>query len=90
VVLDRTVGDLVLPPGVSVVAAANPPEQAAGGWELSAPLADRFCHLDWAPSGRSIADGLAGGWPMPHVPPLGEGWEKRVPSPAVGSAASFG
>ena len=32
VVLDRVVGDLELPPGVAVVAAANPPEQAAGGW----------------------------------------------------------
>src|SRR6202453_2516197 len=33
VVLERTVGDLVLPAGVSVVAAANPPEQAASGWD---------------------------------------------------------
>lgn len=79
VVLERTVGDLVLPEGVAVVAAANPPEQAAGGWELSAPLANRFCHLDWAPAGRAIADGLAGGWPAPEVPALGDGWEKRVP-----------
>ena len=47
VVLERTVGDLELPDGVSVVAAANPPDQAADGWDLSAPLANRFCHLDW-------------------------------------------
>src|SRR3954471_19214656 len=46
VVLERTVGDLSLPDGVAVVAAANPPEQAADGWELSPPLPDRFCHLD--------------------------------------------
>ncbi len=37
VVLDRVVGDLALPSGVAIVAAANPPEQAAGGWDLSPP-----------------------------------------------------
>jgi len=47
VVLDRVVGDLALPPGVAVLAAANPVEQAAGGWDLSAPLANRFLHLEW-------------------------------------------
>src|ERR1700710_2744626 len=36
VVLERTVGDLALPDAVAVVAAANPPEQAAGGWGLAA------------------------------------------------------
>lgn len=47
VVLDRVVGDLPLPRDVSIVAAANPPEQAAGGWDLSPPLANRFVHLAW-------------------------------------------
>jgi len=46
-VLERVVGDVTLPEDVSVIAAANPPEQAAGGWDLSAPLANRFCHLEW-------------------------------------------
>src|SRR3974377_1829443 len=36
VVLERAVGDLTLPEEVAVVAAANPPEQAADGWDLSA------------------------------------------------------
>jgi len=36
VVLERAVGDLTLPDEVAVVAAANPPEQAADGWDLSA------------------------------------------------------
>lgn len=79
VVLERTVGDLVLPDGVAVVAAANPPEQAADGWDLSAPLANRFCHLDWAASAREVADGLAGGWPTPPAAVLDSGWEKAVP-----------
>src|SRR3954464_7743122 len=61
VVLERTVGDLSLPDGVAVVAAANPPEQAADGWELSPPLANRFCHLDCTVDARAVAAGFAGG-----------------------------
>ena len=40
-------GDLALPRGVRIVAAANPPGIAADGWELSAPLVNRLVHLDW-------------------------------------------
>lgn len=79
VVLERTVGDLALPDAVSVVAAANPPEQAADGWELSPPLANRFCHLDWPVDARTVADGFAGGWSTPKPPVLPEGWQGRVP-----------
>ena len=79
VVLERTVGDLTLPDEVSVVAAANPPEQAADGWELSPPLANRFCHLDWLIDARSVAEGFSGGWRTPHPPTLTEGWELRIP-----------
>lgn len=78
VVLERTVGDLTLPPAVAVVAAANPPEQAADGWDLSAPLANRFCHLDWAVDARTVAAGFAGGWPTPTVPTLPAGWVDRI------------
>jgi hypothetical protein len=79
VVLERTVGDLTLPEEVSVVAAANPPEQAADGWELSPPLANRFCHLDWPVDARTVADGFSSGWATPHPPELADGWERRVP-----------
>ena len=79
VVLERTVGDLVLPEGVSVVAAANPPEQAADGWDLSAPLANRFCHLDWPSDARRMAEGFAGGWGAPPHPSLPDGWLDLVP-----------
>lgn len=44
VVLDGAVGDLQLPPGVRFIAAANPTEMAAGGFDLSTPLANRFGH----------------------------------------------
>jgi len=42
------VGALKLPPTVTFVAAANPADIAASGWELAAPTASRFVHLDWA------------------------------------------
>jgi hypothetical protein len=79
VVLERTVGDLTLPDAVSVVAAANPPEQAADGWDLSPPLANRFCHLDWPVDPRMVADGFSGGWATPQPPRLADGWERRIP-----------
>lgn len=79
VVLERTVGDLTLPGEVAIVAAANPPEQAADGWDLSAPLANRFCHLDWPLDARSVADGFAGGWPAVAVPDLPDDWADRIP-----------
>jgi MoxR-like ATPase len=79
VVLERTVGDLTLPEGVSVVAAANPAEQAADGWELSPPLANRFCHLEWPVDARTVAAGFSAGWPPPEPPSLAPGWERRIP-----------
>src|SRR5215472_13379453 len=79
VVLERTVGDLTLPGDVAVVAAANPPEQAADGWDLSAPLANRLCHLSWETSPRGIAEGLASGWAPPPVPLLPAGWTAGEP-----------
>jgi len=78
VVLERVVGDLELPEGIVVIAAANPPELAADGWDLSAPLANRFCHLDWPVESQAFAEGLAGGWAAPVVPRLPEGWHSQL------------
>ena len=78
VVLERVVGDIELPRDVVVVAAANPPEQSADGWDLSAPLANRFCHLQWAVEPAVFAQGLAGGWEAPVVPSLPPGWEAGI------------
>lgn len=78
VVLERVVGDLGLPDGIVVIAAANPPEQAADGWDLSAPLANRFVHLDWTVEPAAFAQGLAGGWEAPEVPDLPADWEKGI------------
>ena len=58
---------MTLPPEVRVVAAANPPDQAADGWELAPPLANRLVHIDWPTDGRYIAHGLAVGFPLPSL-----------------------
>lgn len=84
VVLERTVGDLRLPDQVAVVAAANPPDQAADGWDLSAPLANRFCHLPWSTDAATVARGLTAGFD-----PAGDrGLIDRLRSLGVGPAAS--
>lgn len=67
VVLERTVGDLTLPADVRIVAAANPPAQAADGWDLSAPLANRLIHLAWEPDAADVADGFTSGFAVAEL-----------------------
>ena len=64
------VGALQLPDSVSFVAAANPADVAAAGWELAPPTASRFVHLDWGMPYEVYAEGLVtGSWPsMPVYP----------------------
>jgi hypothetical protein len=69
-VLERRIGALRLPPGVRIVAAANPRSSAADGWELSPPLANRFVHLQWTHDHEVVVRGLAGTWPRAALPRL--------------------
>ncbi|MGC4812722.1 AAA family ATPase [Micromonospora sp. DT228] len=69
-VLERRVGALRLPPGVRIVAAANPRSSAAEGWELSPPLANRFVHLQWTHDHGIVVRGLGGTWPRAALPRL--------------------
>ena len=79
VILDRTVGDVALPDRVAIVAAANPPEQAAGGWELSPPLANRFVHLQWTTYASQWIAGFLAGWPTPTIQRVPKDWKSRIP-----------
>jgi len=66
---DRTIGDTRLPGSCRIVFAANPPDQAADGWELSAPLANRLVHVDFpAPQAADWAAGLLRNWGGPADP----------------------
>ncbi len=58
------VGALQLPDTVTFVAAANPIDVAAAGWELAAPTASRFVHLDFAMSLEVFSEAaVTGNWP---------------------------
>lgn len=78
-VLDRRIGDLVLPDSVAIVAAANPPEVAADGFGLAPPLANRFCHLHWTIEPAAWVDGMTAGWPDVEVARLPADWCAGVP-----------
>lgn len=69
-VLERRIGALRLPPGVRIVAAANPRSSAADGWELSPPLANRFVHMQWVHDHDVVVRGLGGTWPRATLPRL--------------------
>jgi hypothetical protein len=73
VVLERRVGDIKLSSSVKIVAAANPPELAAGGWELVPPLANRFIHLQFKPVAAQWVSDFPAYWNNPpQVPGLEE------------------
>ena len=62
-VQEHRVGYLDLGDKARFVAAANPVEQNAGAWDLSAPLANRFAHLDWPLRVTEWQSGYLEGWP---------------------------
>jgi hypothetical protein len=86
-VMDRAFGDLQLDPArVAIIAAANPPEEAAGGWDLAAPLANRFLHLTYQLNPTAWIAEFPGYWGSP--PGLGFGAE-RLQEPAWSQARSL-
>ncbi len=80
VIHERVVGDTPLPADkVRVLALANPPDQAAGGWSLSPPMANRFVHLNWQVSHRDWCTGMMEDWPTPKIPVLPDTWRTGIP-----------
>ena len=79
VVHKRVMGLLSLPDDVKIIAAANPPEEAAGGWEQAAAFGNRWTHvvttyadiadpdewLNWFLHDTSAADAV------PEIDPVG-------------------
>lgn len=76
VVLDKRCGDEILPKSTRFVLAMNPPEQAAGGWNISPPLANRLLWLPYSVDLDAWAEGMIGGFRnVTSVPIAPEGWE---------------
>ena len=80
IVGERKCGDLALPKGLSIAMSANPADQAAGGWDLAPPMANRMVHLECSLSVNDWCDGMITGWPKMEVPKLSKGWRELVPS----------
>ncbi len=80
----RKIGSHVLPPKVRIITAMNPPEYAAGGFEISPPLANRMGHVEYeVPSVTAWSDWLLRDAPdVPNQPSLSEetvrqGWGRH-------------
>jgi len=85
------VGALRLPERVSFGAAANPADVAASGWELAAPTANRFVHMDWNLPLEVFTESLVTGqWPRISVPTLDAGYPARVAASRAKVAAFLG
>ncbi len=67
-ILDKKAGPLQMPLGTRMIAIANPPKIAANGWDLSAPSANRFTHLDWTIDAETMSNGFVHGWKPVNVP----------------------
>lgn len=61
------IGSYRLPATAWRVAAANPPDCAAGGWDLEPPVANRLAHVTWEVRPREWANSFASwSWPSPR------------------------
>ena len=79
VILERVVGETELPPDLWVVAAMNPPEQTASGWDLAAPMSNRFYHLNWEVNTEAWIGGMLTDFKAPEVETLPENWRESIP-----------
>jgi hypothetical protein len=79
---ERVAGIAQLPPGVAIVAAGNPPETAADGYDLAAPLANRMVFIKWGFDIKQWGDYMVSGDEntMPVVPILPDEWKMHLPS----------
>jgi len=67
--LKKRIGGAVLPGGVRIVGAANAVADAAGGWDLAPPVANRLGHIDWeAPNESEWSEWLMSEVDSDHAP----------------------
>lgn len=82
-------GDVALPRDVRRVAAMNPAEIAAGGFDLAAPLANRMVHISWGVDVGVVTNGFLDEWPAPEIPHLPSGWPELRKGNAIMIASFF-
>lgn len=71
------VGGYRLDPAIRRFAAANPPHQAAGGFELAPPTANRFLHLEFTVDPATWPQEFATNWGKP-LDPAEQAWRVKV------------
>lgn len=86
VIQERMVGHHSLGENTVIVAMANPPEQGCDAYDLPAPTANRFMHVDWALDSKEWMAGLAQGFDHLEVPDLDT---LVAPNTAAGQARAF-
>lgn len=69
---ERKVGECDLGDSTRILGAANPPEMAPGGFQLSPPMANRLLHLGWASDPVYWADNMLLDFPAPQLPAFDE------------------
>lgn len=78
-VLEGVVGDVRLGRNVARVAAMNPPEMAANGHVIAAPLSNRFTQVPFEADAEFWCEQAIGGFEVPKVQKLPENWRELIP-----------
>jgi hypothetical protein len=79
-VAERALHGERLPNSVYIIAAANPADQAAAGWDLAPPMANRFCHISWEVDPIGWIQGFVRGFDRTtNVLVLPENWTDFLP-----------
>jgi hypothetical protein len=81
-------GDTRLPKSTSYIAAANPPDQAANGFDLAAPMKNRLVHLESSVDTEEWIKGYLTLFPDPEIPMLPDNWQDHL-SAARADIAAF-
>lgn len=89
VLQEHVFGEVALPPTVAVALAANPVSQAAGGWQLAPPYANRLVHLWYKIGSQEWADRYEAGWPVPDVVYIPPTWRETHFLAAKHAVADF-
>lgn len=78
VVQEGWVGDEKLPEETSFIAACNPPETTPGVYDLTAPMANRWIHINWTQDHAAWVSGMMTGFkpaPLTRLPPT---WKSGI------------